>query len=294
MTDKQRDEIAQILFFVFDPNAEEDMLWDDVRNSIKKQWQRIADDVRALCDTDSRVPQEPHPIETCFQPEALDCDAIAETLETKGEAYRVGYGNGYNAARRVPRYAGTYTPEEWSARYMPDADAIIVREAWHHAQAAARSAQDGARDFDGCFERIAGRREEVADAEAWDRDRNIALTFWNAARSVSQSLEICALCEGDMAPPLPRVAQPTDAEIDAAAMEYGKTAHNGYPGPGPRSQFRDGARWALTLYDAAPRERTCEHGETKAHDMGYEPGKPAHHGYRPTRCPGPAQENKHG
>jgi hypothetical protein len=40
---------------------------------------------------------------------------------------------------------------------------------------------------------------------------------------------------------LPEVS---DEAIEAAAMEFGRTAYNGYPGPGPRSQFCDGAKWA--------------------------------------------------
>jgi hypothetical protein len=48
-----------------------------------------------------------------------------------------------------------------------------------------------------------------------------------------------------------RAMLPTDGEIVDAAMEYGKTAYSGYAGPGPRSQFHDGAKWVRGLFAGA-------------------------------------------
>jgi hypothetical protein len=42
----------------------------------------------------------------------------------------------------------------------------------------------------------------------------------------------------------------TDQAIHDAAVEFGKTAYSGYAGPGPRSQFFDGAKWARDFYEA--------------------------------------------
>lgn len=54
----------------------------------------------------------------------------------------------------------------------------------------------------------------------------------------------------------------TDEKIKAAAMEFGKTAYNGYAGPGPRSQFFEGAKWAREQIAKPPEPIVCD-GETR-------------------------------